>query len=133
MTHELNICNNSIFCLNIENVDLCAKIKELNDCYASTSSVTHISIRTRCQDIDIDAFIENVAMIKNKNEHIAKLEAKTVNSELEYENCKFARNMLFNGRLLGIKDDVGFQIGGKETPKLMPMERNFQILLRARL
>jgi hypothetical protein len=48
-------------------------------------------------------------MIKNQNDHIAKLNAKIAEHELENEKFKFARSMLYNGRCPGIKDDIGFQ------------------------
>jgi hypothetical protein len=48
-------------------------------------------------------------MIKQQNDHIAKLDAKIAEHELENENFKFARSMLYNGRRPGIKDGIGFQ------------------------
>jgi hypothetical protein len=50
-------------------------------------------------------------MIKKQNDHIAKLDAKIAEHELENENFKFARSMLYNGRRPGIKDGIGFQQG----------------------
>jgi hypothetical protein len=50
-------------------------------------------------------------MIKQQNDHIAKLDAKIVEHELENENFKFARSMLYSGRSPGIKDVIGFQQG----------------------
>jgi hypothetical protein len=50
-------------------------------------------------------------MIKNQNDHIAKLNAKIVEHELENEKFKFARSMLYNGRRPGIKDGISFQQG----------------------
>jgi hypothetical protein len=50
-------------------------------------------------------------MIKQQNDHIAKLDAKIAKHELENENFKFARSMLYNGRRPGIKDGIGFQQG----------------------
>jgi hypothetical protein len=50
-------------------------------------------------------------MIKQQNDHIATLNAKIAKHELENENFKFARSMLYNGRRPGIKDGVGFQQG----------------------
>jgi hypothetical protein len=38
----------------------------------------------------------------------AKLNAKIAEHELENENFKFARNMLYNGGCTGIKDGIGF-------------------------
>jgi hypothetical protein len=52
-----------------------------------------------------------MVLIKQQNDHIAKLDAKIVEHELENENFKFARNMLYNGRHPGIKDGIGFQKG----------------------
>jgi hypothetical protein len=48
-------------------------------------------------------------MIKQQNDHIAKLDAKINEHEIENEKFKFARSMLYNGRCPGIKDDIGFQ------------------------
>jgi hypothetical protein len=48
-------------------------------------------------------------MIKQQNDHIAKLYAKIVEHELENEKFKFARSMLYSGRRPGIKDVIGFQ------------------------
>jgi hypothetical protein len=59
-------------------------------------------------------------MIKQQNDHIAKLDAKIAEHELENEKFKFACSMLYNGRRPGIKDGIGFQHGGKfklTTPK----------------
>jgi hypothetical protein len=50
-------------------------------------------------------------MIKQQNNHIAKLDAKIVEHELENEKFKFARSMLYSGRCPSIKDDIGFQQG----------------------
>jgi hypothetical protein len=69
-------------------------------------------------------------MIKQQNDHIAKLDAKIVEHELENENFKFARSMLYNGRRPGIKDGIGFQQG--DNVKLNAL-KDCLILLRARL
>jgi hypothetical protein len=86
-----------------------AKIEELNVCKPSTSTVEHVSICTRCRDINVEAIDDQLAMIKNQNDHITKLNAKIVEHELENEKFKFARSMLYNGRRPGIKDGIGFQ------------------------
>jgi hypothetical protein len=109
---DLNICNDVISNLRNENAMLHAKIDELNVCKPSTSKVDHVSICTRCRDVNIDAIHDNIVMIKQQNDHIAKLDAKIVEHELENENFKFARSMLYNGRRPGIKDGIGFQQGG---------------------
>jgi hypothetical protein len=62
--------------------------------------------------------IDNVALIKSQNEHIAKLDAKIAEHELENEKFKFARSMNSNGRHPSIKDDVGFQPRGKENTQI---------------
>jgi hypothetical protein len=57
-------------------------------------------------------------MIKEQNDHIKKLNAKIVEHELENENFKFARSMLYNERRPGIKDDIGFQQGSQSNIKI---------------
>jgi hypothetical protein len=106
---DLSVCNNSISCIRNENVILHAKIEELNACKPSTSSVDHVTICARCGDVNIDAIHNHIAMIKQQNDHIAKLDAKIVEHELENEKFKFARSMLYNGRCPGINDGIGFQ------------------------
>jgi 3D (Asp-Asp-Asp) domain-containing protein len=108
---ELNVCNDSICCLRDENVILHAKIEELNACKPSTSSVDHVTICTRCRDVNIDAIHDHLALIKQQNDHIAQLTAKINEHQIENEKFKFARSMLYNGRRPGIKDDIGFQKG----------------------
>jgi hypothetical protein len=57
-------------------------------------------------------------MIKNQNDHIATLNAKIAKHELENENFKFARSMLYNGRHPVIKNGIGFQQGSQSNTKL---------------
>jgi DNA repair exonuclease SbcCD ATPase subunit len=106
---DLNVCNDSISCLRNENAILHAKIEELNICKPSTSTVDHVSICTRYRDINVEAINDHIAMIKQQNDHIVKLDAKIAEHELENEIFKFARSMLYNGRRPGIKDVIGFQ------------------------
>jgi chromosome segregation ATPase len=101
LSKEINICNDSISCLRDENASLNAKIEELNVCKPSTSTVEHITICTRCRDVNVDAMNDHIAMIKEQNDHIAKLNTKIVEQELENEKFKFARSMLYNGRRPG--------------------------------
>jgi predicted KAP-like P-loop ATPase len=105
---KLNVCNDSFSCLRDENVRLNAKIEELNACKPSTSTIDHVTICTRCRDVNIEAMDDHLAMIKQRSDHIAKLTAKITEHELENEKFKFARSMLYNGRRLGIKDGIGF-------------------------
>jgi hypothetical protein len=108
---DLNACNDSISCPRDENVRLNAKIEELNVCKPSTFIVEHISICTRCRDVNVEAIDDHLAMIKQQNDHIAKLTGKIAKHELENEKFKFAHSMLYNGRRPCIKDGIGFQYG----------------------
>jgi chromosome segregation ATPase len=108
---DLDVCNVSITNLRDENDILHAKIVELNSCKPSTSTVEHVTICTRCRDVNIDVIHDHIAMIKQQNDHIAKLDAKIAEHELENEKFKFARSMLYSGRRPGIKDVIGFRIG----------------------
>jgi hypothetical protein len=101
---DLNVCNDSISCLRNENAILHAK-------KPSTSSVDHVTICTRCRDINIDAIHDHLALIKQQNDHIAQLTSKINEHEIENEKFKFARSMLYSGRRPGIKDGIGFQQG----------------------
>jgi hypothetical protein len=85
LSKELNICNDIISYLRTKNVSLIAKIKELNACNISTSIVEHVTICARCRDVNIDAMNDHVTMIKEQNDHIAKLNAKIAEHELENE------------------------------------------------
>ena len=105
---ELDVCNSD---LRDKNDILRAKIVELNSCKPSTSTIEHVTICTRCRDIDVDAIHDHMILIKQQNDHIAKLDAKIAEHNLENEKFKFARSMLYNGRRPGIKDGIGFQRG----------------------
>jgi hypothetical protein len=133
LSKELNICNDSISCLRDENASLNAKIEELNVCKPSTSTVEHVTICTRCRDVNVNAINDQIAMITEQNDHIAKLNAKIAEHELENEKFKFARSILYNGRHPGIKDDIGFQQGSQSNTKLNAPRTNCLILLRVRL
>jgi DNA repair exonuclease SbcCD ATPase subunit len=111
---DLNVCNVSISNLRNENAILHAKIDELNACKPSTSTVGHVSICTRCRDVNVDAIHDHLALIKEQNDHIAQLTAKINEHEIENEKIKFARSMLYNGRHPGIKDGIGFQQGSND-------------------
>jgi hypothetical protein len=127
---DLNVCNDSISCLRDENAILHAKIDELNACKPSTSTIEHVVICTRCRDINVDAIHDNLALIKQQNDHIAQLTTKINEHEIENENFKFARSMLYNGRRPGIKDGI---VSNREAmSSLMPL-KDYLILLRARL
>jgi hypothetical protein len=113
LTEELNTCNDSISCLRTKIFSLIAKIEELNAFKVSTSIIEHVTICTRCRDINVDAMNDHLAIIKEQNDHITKLNDKTAKHELE-----FAHSMLYNGRRSGIKDGIGFQLGNQNNIKL---------------
>jgi hypothetical protein len=117
---ELDVCNVSISSLRDENTILHAKIVELNSCKPYTSTVEHVTICTRCRDINVDAIHDHLALIKKQNDHIAQLSAKIDEHDLENENFKFARKMLYSGRRPGIKDVIGFQQGDNVKLKAPP-------------
>jgi hypothetical protein len=64
LTKELNTCNDSISCLRTKNVSLIAKTEELNACKVFTSTIDHVTICTRCRDINVDTVNDHLAMIK---------------------------------------------------------------------
>jgi chromosome segregation ATPase len=105
---DLNVCNDSISCLRDENAILNAKIEELKSCKPSTSTIDHVTICTRCRDVNVEAIHDHLALIKQQNDHIAQLTAKINEHEIENEKFKFARSMLYNGRHPGIKDGISF-------------------------
>src|SRR5688572_3367888 len=108
---DYDVCKVTVSDLRDKNDILHAKIVELNSCKPSTSIVEHVSICTRCRDVDVNAIHDHMALIKQQNDHIAKLDAKIAEHNLENEKFKFARSMLYNGRRPGIKDGIGFQRG----------------------
>jgi chromosome segregation ATPase len=91
---DLNVCNDSISCLKNENAILNAKIEELKSCKPSTSTVDHVTICTRCRDVNVEAIYDHLALIKQQNDHIAQLTTKINEHEIENEKFKFARSML---------------------------------------
>jgi hypothetical protein len=72
----------------------------------------------RCRDVNVEAIHDHLTMIKQQNDHIANLTAKIAEHELENENFKFARSMLYNGRRPEIKDGIRFQQGSQNNTKL---------------
>jgi hypothetical protein len=76
---------------------------------------------------------DHLAMIKEQNDHIAKLNAKIVEHELENEKFKFARSMLYNGRRPALRMALVSNKGAKATSSLMPTRTNYLILLGVRL
>jgi hypothetical protein len=122
---NLNVCNDIVSNLKNENVMLHAKIDESNVCKPSTSTIEHVTICTRCRDINVDAIHDHLALIKQQNDHIAQLSAKINEHDLDNENFKFARSMLYSGRCPGIKDDIGFQKGDNVKLNALKKLSNF--------
>jgi hypothetical protein len=85
---DFDVCNVTISNLRSENDILHAKVVELKSCKPSTSTIEHTSICTRCRDINIDAIHDHMALIKQQNDHIAKLNAKIAEHDLENEKFK---------------------------------------------
>jgi hypothetical protein len=104
----------------------------LNACHVPTSSIEHVTICTRCRDIDVNAMNDHLAMIKEQNDHIAKLNANIAEHELENENFKYARSMLYNGRHPGIKDWVGFQPESQNNIKLNAHKKKFSNFVKGK-
>jgi hypothetical protein len=127
---DLNVCNVSISNLRNENAMLHAKIDELNACKPSTSSVDHVTICTRCRDINVDAIHDHLALIKQQNDHIAQLSAKINEHDLENENLNSLEVCSIVGDALALRMALA---SNRETmSSLMPL-RNCLTLLRARL
>ena len=95
---DFDVCKITISDLRDKNDILHAKIVELNSCKPSTSTIEDVTICTRCRDIDVDAIHDHMVLIKQQNDHIAKLDAKITEHNLENEKFKFARSMLYNMR-----------------------------------
>jgi hypothetical protein len=127
LVENVRICLKSLtfamiqFLLRTENDNLIAKIKELNASNVSTSTVEHVTICTRCRDVNIDAMNDHIIIIKEQNDHIAKLNAKIAEHELENENFKFSRSMLYNGDAQALRMALASNKGAKATSNLMPL------------
>jgi hypothetical protein len=130
MVKDLNVCNDSIPYLRDENVKLNTKIEELNACKPSTSIVDHVSICTRCRDVNVEATDDHLAMIKQQNDHIAKLTAKIAEHELENENLNLLIACFTMGDVLALRMALVSNRGAMSS--LMPL-KDCLILLRARL
>jgi serine phosphatase RsbU (regulator of sigma subunit) len=127
LSRELSMCNDSISSLRIENDNLIAKIDELNACKPSTSTVEHVTICTRCRDINVEAIDDHLAMIKQQNDHIATLNAKIAEHELKMKNLNLLEACSIMGDALTLRMGLVSNKGTKTTPNLMPL-RNCLIL-----
>ena len=70
LSKELSDCKSSISSLTLTNDDLNAKIEKLNDCHASSSCIENVSICTRCKDVDLDLYIDNIAKSASLSEEM---------------------------------------------------------------
>jgi hypothetical protein len=104
--------------LKLKNAIIIAKIKKLNACHVVTSNVEYVTIYTRCRDVDVNAISDHLPLIRDRNDHIAKLNAKIAQHELENEKFKFVGSRLYSGRCPGINDGVHFQPGRLDNTKL---------------
>jgi hypothetical protein len=132
LSKELSMCNDSISSLRTENDNLIAKLEELNLCKASTSTVESVTICTRCRDVDVEVVDDHLAMIKKQNDHIATLNAKIAEHELENEILNLLEACSIIGDALALRMGLVSNKEVKTTTNLMP-PRNYLILLSVRL
>jgi hypothetical protein len=87
----------------------------LNACHASTSSFENVTICTRCRAIDVDVIDDHLALIKNQNNHLAKLDAKIDEFVLENENLNFLVACFIMGDALALRMVLASNLGAKTT------------------
>jgi hypothetical protein len=133
VTEELKTSNDLISCLKTEKASLIAKIEELNACHVLTSTIEHVTICTRCRDVDVNAMNDHLAMIKEQNDHIAKLNAKLPSMSLKMKILNLLIVCFTMGDTLSLRMELASNLGAKTTSNLMPIETRFSTLLRARL
>jgi hypothetical protein len=75
---------------------------------ASSSSLEHVSICTKCKDHDFDACIDHVSTIAKLNDEVAQLNVQLKTYKNEVEKVKFSRDAFTIGRHPSIKDGFGF-------------------------
>jgi hypothetical protein len=76
---------------------------------------------------------DHLAMIKEQNDHIAKLNAKIAEHELENKNLNLLIVCSIMGDTLALRMALASNKGAKATSNLMPLRTGFLTLLRARL
>jgi DNA repair exonuclease SbcCD ATPase subunit len=128
---DLDVCNVNISNLRSENDILHAKIVELKSCKPSTSTVEHVSICTRCRDINVDAIHDHLALIKKQNDHIAQLNAKINEHDLENKKLNLLEACSIVGDALASR--MALASKRKTMSNLMPLLKDCLTLLRARL
>jgi hypothetical protein len=91
LSSELYACNDSISKLKNLNVDLNAKLEEIN--FAS-SSVERVVICNRYKDFNIDACHEHASTILKLNNDVASLNAQLKSCKDDYEKLKICQGCL---------------------------------------
>jgi hypothetical protein len=76
---------------------------------------------------------DHIAMIKEQNDHIAKLNAKIAEHQLENENLNLLVACFIMEDALTLRMALVSNKGAKATSNLMPPRKDFLILLRVRL
>jgi hypothetical protein len=86
---------------------------------ASSSSLEHVSIYTRCKDHDFDVYMDHASIIAKLNDEIAHLSGQLKTCKNKTEKDRFARNAFTIGRHPSLKDGLGFHRGAKNlnSPK----------------
>jgi hypothetical protein len=107
-----------------------AKIDELNACKPSTSTVNHVSICTRCRDVNVDAIHDHLALIKQQNDHIAQLTSKINEHEIENKNLNLLEACSIIGDALALRMALA---SNRETMSSLMHLKDCLILLRVRL
>jgi hypothetical protein len=103
LTSELSACNDSISKLKNLNVDLNAKLEEVN---SASSSIEHVVICNRCKDFNIDACNKHASTILKLNNDVTSLNAQLKTCKDNYEKLKFARDAYTVGRHPSIRMDL---------------------------
>jgi hypothetical protein len=76
---------------------------------------------------------DRLAIIKEQNDHIAKLNAKFVERELEMKILNLLVICFIMGDALTLRMALASNLGAKATSNLMPLETSFLTLLRPKL
>jgi hypothetical protein len=110
LSSELSSCHESVSSLKDLNVELNAKLGEVNK---TSSCVEHVIICNICKDFDVDACDEHLASITKLNNKVASLNAQLKTCKVDFDKLKFARDAYTVGRYPSIKDGLGFRMETK--------------------
>jgi hypothetical protein len=112
LSSELSACHESVSSLRSLNVELNAKLEEVNK---SSSCVEHVVICNRCKDFDVNACDEHLISIAKLNDEVSSLNAQLKTCKIDFDKLKFARDAYTVDGHPSIKDGLGFR---KETKNL---------------